>query len=87
VSARALKTHKDADPQTSSTSNAKFVDNTSPCLAKARFVPVDAPVWTEKLLERRGRLAKESAERRARRRRPAKRPWSTARCNALLPEM
>ena len=76
MSARALKTQNSRDPQTSSTPDAKNIDNARAHLAKARFVPAEPQQWLKDSLDRRGRLAKESAERREKRRPPAKRPWT-----------
>lgn len=42
-------------------------------------VPPDAPAWVKDSLEHKGRLAKESAERKAKRLAPARKPWTPER--------
>jgi hypothetical protein len=83
VSARALKTQKTHDQQTS-TSKAKNIDNARAHLAKAWFAPPTplqsfardrADTHRQLVADRR----KEKAERRRKRNRPVKNPWSDER--------
>jgi hypothetical protein len=96
VSAGALKTLPASDPQDHQTTTAKFVDDASARQTKALFVlpsgrefigGISAPIGVDStvrdLLERRGRLAKESAEQRAIRRQPVKEPWTEAKKAAV----
>ncbi len=84
MTARAVTTHTHTQ-RLPSTLQAKLVDNARPHKAQGDLsrvivggvsVPADATRAIKDLLARRGRLARESAERKAKRKRPAKNPWS-----------
>lgn len=93
MTARAA--HKtDPSPQLFPTPKTKIVDAPKPVKENGEFaisgiagreivggvsVAADAPQWVKDSLARKGRLAKESAERKARRLAPAKNPWTPER--------